>query len=148
MESNSTEHLSAIAETRAAVADRLITPWWYHPALGVLAAGYLLALGLGSIAIMLAGGVLFIVGAGALASAYRRLTGIWISGFDAGGTASRWAKAIGGMVGVSAVASYFIGHYTDLRWPVWCIAVLGFAACLLLGNRFDTALRAQLRAGA
>jgi hypothetical protein len=37
---------------------------------------------------------------------------------------------------------------TGLRWPVWCLAVAGFAATIALSRRFDIALRAQLRAGA
>ncbi|MEW9528287.1 hypothetical protein [Microbispora sp. NPDC049125] len=146
MESNSADHLSVIAEARAAVADRLITPWWYHPILGLLIAGYLLALGLGDTVVKIAGVVLFAAGSAALGSAYRRLTGVWVSGFQAG-PAGRWAGALGGLAGLAAVASLAIGALTDLRWPVWCLALAGFAAGIVLGRRFDAALRAQLRAG-
>ena len=31
--------LDLVAASRAALADRLVTPWWYHPALGVLVGG-------------------------------------------------------------------------------------------------------------
>jgi hypothetical protein len=146
MESNGVEDLSVIAEARAAIADRLVTPWWYHPALGLLMAGYVLALGLGDTVVKIASGILVVVGGAALARAYRRLTGVWVSGFDAG-PASRWAAALGGLAGLAGVTAWGLGASTDLRWPVWCLALVMVAASVVLGRRFDTALRAQLRAG-
>lgn len=35
--------LTDIDSSNAAIADRLITPWWYHPALGVGFGGMCLA---------------------------------------------------------------------------------------------------------
>lgn len=148
MESNSAEDLSLIADTRAAVADRLVTPWWYYPALGLLIAVFVLAYGLGNIGVALGGAALCAAGCGLLARAYRRLTGIWISGFDAVGSARRWAQAMGALAGVSVAASWVFGHYTDLSWLVWGFAAVAGAGSVFLGYRFDAALRAQLRAGA
>lgn len=147
MENQSEEQLSIIAETRAAVADRLTTPWWYHPALGLLLAGYIVAFSLGGTLVRAAGAALLIAGCLLLMNAYRRLTGVWISGFDAG-RASRWAKAMGALAAVAMLMSWGIARWTELTWPLWVLFVATFAGTVLLGRRFDTALRAQLRAGA
>ncbi|MFI7454276.1 hypothetical protein ACIBQX_42770 [Nonomuraea sp. NPDC049714] len=147
MESNSAESLSLVAEARAALADRLITPWWYHPGFGLLIAGFVLAVGLGDTVVKVGGGVLLIAGCDALISAYRHVTGVWVAGPEAG-PAGRWVAALGGLTVLSAVAAFGIGALTGLRWPVWCLAVAGFAATIALSRRFDIALRAHLRAGA
>jgi hypothetical protein len=70
-----------------------------------------------------------------------------VSGFEAG-PAGRWVGALGGLTVSAAVAALGIGALTDMRWPVWCLAMVGFAATIVLSRRFDTAVRAQLRAGA
>lgn len=147
MESNGVEGLSLIAEARAALADRLINPWWYHPLLGLMIAGCVLALGLGGTALKVGGVVLALAGCAVLVTAYRRVTGVWVSGLEAG-PAGRWLGALGGLTVLVAVAALAIGALTDLRWPVFCLAVLGFVATIALSRRFDIALRAHLRAGA
>lgn len=147
MERNSAEDLSLIAAARAALADRLITPWWYHPLFGLLIAGYVLACGLGGAAVKIGGVVLLVGGSAALVRVYRRSTGVWVSGLEAG-PAGQWVGALGGLTVLAGVAALGIGVLTDLRWPVWCLALAGFAATIVLSRRFDTALRAQLRAGA
>ncbi|GGQ81056.1 hypothetical protein [Couchioplanes azureus] len=147
MESNAAQQLAAIADTRAAVADRLVTPFWYHPLLGLLVAGYIVGMSVGDTAVKLASGVLFSAGAAALAVAYRQRTGIWVSGLGAG-RAGRWAIALGALIGVAAATAWATATYTDLRWPVWTLAVAGLVGTVVIGRRFDTALRAQLRAAA
>jgi hypothetical protein len=147
MESNGAEALSVIAEARAALADRLISPWWYHPIFGLLIAGCVLAVGLGGVAVKIGGVVLSLAGCAVLVSVYRRLTGVWVSGFEAG-PAGRWLGALGGSTVLAAVAALGIGAWTDLRWPVWCLAMVASAATVVLCRRFDIALRAHLRAGA
>jgi hypothetical protein len=146
MESKSAEDLAVVAEARAAAADRLVTPTWYHPILGLLIAGYVLGLSLGGATVRLITCLLFAVGCLTLVTAYRRLTGVWVSGFEAG-PASRWAKALGLLVGVLLAAGWAITYWTHLSWPAWCLAAVAFVACIVLGRKFDTALRAQLRAG-
>jgi hypothetical protein len=147
MENNSAEALNIIAETRAAAADRLITPWWYHPIFGLLLADYVLGVSLGTTPAKLTASLVFIAASLALATTYRRLTGVWVSGFDAG-PAGRWAKALGALVGIAALGGWAIASWTQVTWPVWCLAVLALAGGVVLGRRFDSALRAQLRAGA
>ncbi|WP_033338749.1 hypothetical protein [Catenuloplanes japonicus] len=148
MENDAAAQLAAINDTRSAVADRLITPWWYHPALGTALAVYVVGLSLGNTAVRLATVAVFVAFCVVLTRTYRRMTGVWVSGADAKGVAGRWATAMGAMVGVIAIAGWLIGAYTDLDWPVWCLAVVVLAGTIVLGRRFDAALRAQLRAAA
>src|SRR4051794_21015344 len=123
MENDVAAQLAAITDTRAAVADRIVTPGWYHPVLGLLIAAYVIGLGLGNIGVKLASGVLFCLAAGALARAYRQRTGVWVSGLEAG-RAGRWAGALGAMVGVVAITAWALGAYTDLWWLVLVLAVV------------------------
>ena len=147
MENEAAEQLAAIAEARSSVADRLVTPWWYHPILGLLFAGYLVGLSLGSNPVRFVTVVLFFAGCAALAYVYRRMTGVWVSGFEAG-RAGRWATGIAVLVGATILTAWSVAEYTALRWPVWTLAVVVFVGSVVLGRRFDSALRAQLRAGA
>lgn len=147
MESNAAEQLAAVSAARAAVAGRLVTPWWYHPALGLLLAGYVVAIGIGGTGIAIASGVLFALAVVALGNAYRQRTGVWVSGFDAG-RASRWGVALGVLIGVVALTAWAVASYTDLRWPAWVLAGVGFVGAVVIGRRFDSELRAQLRAAA
>lgn len=147
MENDAAANLAVIAQARAAVADRLITPWWYHPLVGLLLAGYVLGVSLGPTGVKMLVALLFMGACLALATVYRRLTGVWVSGFDAG-RASRWAYALGALVGVVVAAGWAIAHWSGLAWPAYCLAAVAFAGTVVLGRRFDTALRAQLRAGA
>ena len=144
---HASEALTAIAEARAAAADTLVTPWWYHPILGLLLGAHVVVFSLGTMLIQAVGLVLFLAGLALLVRAYRRLTGVWISGFDAG-RASRWAYAIGGVTGLLLLASWIVVRTTSLVWPTWGLAALLCVGVVILGRRFDLALRAQLRAGA
>ncbi|WP_051571047.1 hypothetical protein [Cryptosporangium arvum] len=147
MENNAAEQLAAINDTRAAAADRLVTPWWYHPVLGLLLAGYVLGLSLGDTAVRSGTLAVLIVGSVLLVRVYRRITGVWVSGFNAG-RAGRWAKGMGGLAALGLATAWGIAYFTDLRWPVWLIAALVLVGTIVLGRRFDDELRAQLRAGA
>lgn len=147
MESHSegpTADLAAIAEARSAAADRLVTPWWYHPALGLLLGGYLVVLSFGDTVIQLAGLVVFLAGALGLVRLYTQLTGVWISGYEAG-AASRWAYAMGGWVAGCVATSMLVARLTELTWPTWTLAAFVVVGVIALGRCFDVAVRAQLR---
>lgn len=144
---STSEALTAIARARAAAADRLVTPWWYHPILGALLAGQLVAFSFGGTLVRLAGLAVLLAGIAVLVRAYTRLTGVWISGYDAG-PASRWAYAMGAVTAVCFVISFLVARTTSLVWPTWCLAAVVLLGVVVLGHRFDAALRAQLRAGA
>jgi hypothetical protein len=143
---NTSDDLALVAEARAAAADRLTTPWWYHPTLGLFLAAYVVSQSLGNAAVRTIAVVLFVAACAALVRAYRRLTGVWVSGFEAG-PASRWAKALGAVAGLVLTAGWGLAYWADLTWPAWCLAAVAFIAVQVLGRQFDRALRAQLRAG-
>ena len=149
MENEATADLAAVAQARAALADRLITPWWYHPALGLLLAGYVLGVSLGTTTtVRLATSALLLASSVVLMRTYRRLTGVWVSGFDADGNARRYAIALGAIIGTTTFGGWAAAYWADQAWPAYCLAALACAAGVVLGRRFDTALREQLRADA
>lgn len=138
------EALAMASGARAAAAERLVTPWWYHPILGLLVGGYFVAAALGDTTVRLIGAVAFFAGLVALVSAYRRMTGVWISGLQAG-RAGRWAYALTGVLVVTTAAGLAVTWSTSLTWPAWAAAAVMAIAVILLGRRFDMALRARLR---
>jgi hypothetical protein len=136
--------LDLVASTRADLADRLVTPWWYHPVLGVMAGWVVAAPAARSLAVWYAAVAAFVVGCAVLARTYRRLTGVWISG-PATGRASRWAWSLAVALVVAAGLSALAALTLD-AWPVSiAIAVAQLPVTVLLGRRFDVELRRQLR---
>jgi hypothetical protein len=130
---------------RAAMADRLVTPWWYHPALGLLYAGLVLAWGLlddGKARLLVA--IPFFAGLAGLVVLYRRLTGVWVNGNEAG-PAARWAWAMGILYGVVLLIAYFGGRAGLGSAVLLGLSTAVLAATVLIGRRFDAAYRAHLR---
>ena len=141
---NDSDPLAAVAAARRAAADRLVTPWWYHPALGALFAGYAVAIALGNPWVLLSGLVVFFAGLALLVGAYRRKTGIWLSGHQ-NGPASRWAYLMG-LVGAIGIVGAILLSYTDVSdvW-IWAVAAAMGVAIVPIGRTYDRALRADLR---
>ncbi|PZE82166.1 hypothetical protein [Curtobacterium sp. MCBD17_032] len=138
--------LAAVDATRASVADRLVTPWWYHPTLGLLVAAYLVGYAVGDTIVRMTVLVAFFVGIGVLTTVYRRRTGVWVSGHRAG-AATRWAVAMGVAAVVLVLTALGVHAATDLLWPVWVCAAIVFVVIVVLGRRFDARLRSELRNG-
>ena len=132
--------LAAIDAGRTAAAERLVSPLWYHPLLGILVAGYLAAVTSRSIVVTLVASPIFFAGVFALVSVYKKITGLWISGFNAG-RASWWAAAMS----VSLLALYGLAYAQ--AWSVWVAAATAFIAVNVFGRLFDRTLRASLRTG-
>lgn len=137
--------LASVDASRAEIADRLVTPAWYHPTLGVLVGAVLLSAETHSLAVFIGALVVQALGCGVLVGSYRRLTGIWVSGLRRGPA---------GRVSVALVASlYAVGGLAALldfglgvRGAFAAAGVMSFALVVVLGRRFDDALRAELRA--
>ncbi|MEG9225110.1 hypothetical protein [Aeromicrobium sp. Sec7.5] len=136
--------LEAVAAARRAAADRLVTPWWYHPMLGALLTGYAVAIALGNTWVLLAGVAASFAGLVLLAGSYRRKTGIWLWG-NQNGPASRWAYVMGAVGGLGVLAAILLS-YTDVSdvW-VWAVAVVMGVVIVPIGRRYDQVLRADLR---
>ncbi|RAN79168.1 hypothetical protein B5P43_14635 [Bacillus sp. SRB_336] len=138
------ETLAAVGRARSDAAGRLVTPWWYHPVLGLLNAGLVLAVALGSPVVVIVGALLCCLGMGILVGAYKERTGMWISGLRAG-KASWWACLLMAVYLVCVVAAVVPGRLGGLSWPAWLAAAALAIATVVIGRRFDEALRAQLR---
>ncbi|WP_314035085.1 hypothetical protein [Dietzia sp. CH92] len=143
--------LADVDSARRSVADRLITPWWYHPALGTILAAIMLVAALDlhdavRLTVSLAGAV----GIGALVGAYQRLTGLWVDMRNLGPVSRRWWLAYAAIVLV-VTATSLIPTAADRALPTWLallLAVTAVAATVVLGRRVDSALRDEIRTGA
>jgi hypothetical protein len=139
-----TRSFAAINAGRAAAADRLVTPAWYHPVLGVLAGGYATAITLGDTVVMMVAIVVFLIGLPTLVGVYKRQTGVWIWGFSAG-RASRWSVLMGVLLLAAFLGMTYLYEVVGLSWPVWVIGALIVPMVIVVGHRFDEAVRNQLR---
>jgi hypothetical protein len=70
--------LAALQADRVALADRVLQPWWYDVALGLLLFGFLASYAFDSLWVTFPALVLFGAGNGALVSAYKRISGLWL----------------------------------------------------------------------
>jgi hypothetical protein len=142
--SDAREALAAIGSARSSAADRLVTPWWYHPVLGLLVAGFVLIYALGNLTVIIAGIVVYFAGLGTLMAAYKNKTGIWVSGFRAG-AATPWTFVLVGVYLSCMIAAILLARLASLHWVAWVAAPVMFIATIIIGRHFDAALRRQLR---
>ncbi len=141
--------LDAVAESRSDIADRLCTPWWYHPILGVLCGGLIAVAGSGTPLPVLLGAIaVFGLGVLMLVTVYRRIAGVWVHDHAAGPRARRsaLAAAVVGIVIAAAGAAFGLGF--DLWWPPIAAGALIAVLTVVWGRHFDTLLRAYLRESA
>lgn len=158
MESNRSDandpqaQLDAIAGAGSAMARRLYTPWWYHPAIGLLLTALILALGLAPSSILAMVTVLVLVSMAAIIAAYRRITGVALIGKD-GTTGTASPRMRGLQIGVSLVFALGFAVVAIIRFaldgsPAWLVVAIAAAmpvAYTLLGRAYDRALRTHLR---
>lgn len=135
--------LAAIADQRARLAERLVTPRWYHPVLGLLLAMLMLCVGVDSPVVLGLGLAVYFVGLGLLVTVYRRRAGAWVNGFRPG--RSRPAALATTVVLLGCGALSFAGRLQDWLWAPIVAAVVAFVAVVVLGRAFDRALGAELR---
>ena len=147
MENEAAEQLALIAETRARLADRLVTPWWYHLSLGALMGVLVLAIGLGIgngwFAVVVA---VVVVGEGVLVGAYRRTMGVWTATWDGFPRSTVWVAF--GVALVLFVASAAVRLWTAVVWPIWVLAAVAVVGFVALGRWTDAVWRRRLRADA
>ena len=133
--------LAALQADRAALADRVLQPWWYDVALGLLLFGFLASYALDSLWVTFPALVLFGAGLAALVSAYRRMTGVWVS------TPPRLMALWAVVVLLVLVPAFVLAEGYDRHWAmVVAGAVLGTAAGVLSrvwGRRWVAELRGQ-----
>jgi hypothetical protein len=138
--------LLAVQQQRSAIADRLVTPWWYHPCLGGL-VGVLIAVQVthSPVATAITTGVV-VTGMAVLASSYQRLTGVWVSGYRRG-PAGRITLALAASYLVLVLVGGFLDYVLGQRLAFVAAGAVAAGLTVVLGRRFDEALREELRAG-
>jgi len=134
--------LEDVRRMEADLADRLVTPWWYYPGMGLVEALIVSSLAFPaslSAPAMVAG----VAGLGLLVSAYRRLTGLGVSN-------QYFALARAWSIALLVVVLVAIGVVLLVDRPVVTAvtAVVVFMATVVLGRRADSAVRYRLRHGA
>ena len=133
--------LDLVDQARADLADRLVTPRWYHPILGLIEAALVASLGVPSPwrLILL---VLGLAGLAAVVRAYTRSTGLGVGG-DYLRLAGGWVAGLLGVILVAMAAVLLL----DQPWVTVVAAVGALVATIVLGRRADAMVRIRLRAG-
>lgn len=142
--------LADVDSARHSVADRLVTPWWYHPALGVIIGAIVVTAALDlhngiRIPVALAGAV----GIGLLVGTYQRVTGLWVDMRNLGSRSRRWwlayAVLVAILVGISLIPSF--GAQALPLWVALLLAGTAVVGTIVLGRRIDAVMREEIRSG-
>ena len=136
--------LDALSRDRGELANIAVTPSWYRPALAGLV--FIFIAGAGSERFWVLTFAAYGVGLAWLVTAYRNLTGIWVSGWQVKGSRT-WALVLF-VVMLAGVITSLVVRRGQLDW--WWALVAGAVAALTtlwVGPRFDRALRDSLRSG-
>jgi hypothetical protein len=123
--------LATLQAQRAALADRVTTPWWYDALLGLLVFGLLASYSARNAWVTVGALVVFVLGLRGMVALYTRLTGLWVSGLRQGPTrraVTVWFVLYAVVLAASAVAEYLL----DLRGAmVVGAAVIGVGLALV-----------------
>ena len=118
--------LAALDADRAALADRVLQPWWYDVLLGLLLFGFLSSYAFDSLWVTFPALVVFFAGLGALVAAYKRISGVW------GSPGPRVVALWGVLVLLVLVPAFVLAEGFDQHWVmVPAGAVLGVAVGVL-----------------
>jgi len=103
--------LAALGKDRAALAERVVQPWWYDALLGLLIAGFLSSYSTHNVWVISGALVLLLVAMRGLMAIYRRITGVWVNGFRPGPTQRAikvWLVVYGVVVGAAAIFEFLL----------------------------------------
>src|SRR5829696_5221844 len=101
--------LAALDADRAALAERVVQPWWYDALLGLLVAGLVSSYSAHNNWVVLGVLVVFLAGLRGLMAVYRRITGVWVNGLRPGPTRQAtkvWFVLYAVVLGAAAVFEY------------------------------------------
>lgn len=148
MENDAHADLGDIAAARAALADRLLTPPWFLPAMGAALAVAVLGVGIGIPAGM-PFGIVGTLASIALPFVLVSRAGVSHSG-SVRGAHNRWLWALLAVVVVvvSFGAAVLIALSTAESWLALVPAVLVTVAAIVLGRSYEQAPGRTVRAGA
>ncbi|MBE7701134.1 hypothetical protein H9623_12580 [Oerskovia sp. Sa1BUA8] len=140
------ETLASLRADDANLAERLVTPRWYHPSLGVIVALVITSQALPSPAsLILLPVALFALPA--LVVVYRRRYGLWFS-LPAGPRSRRVYRILLAIV-VACFAAMVVVKVTPVAYG-WVLlpAAVGLVAPMVLGPRYDDLFRRELTGAA
>lgn len=136
--------LNAAAESRARVADRITSPWWYHVGLGVAFALMFVSMSLRMANWAVGPFILVVLGLG---WTLQRSTGVSMDRYMSTPGASQLSMAyVVALLGLAATGMY-LEWGADVRWAIAGAGVLIGALTTGMGYRIDAATRRDLRAG-
>src|SRR5450759_2959899 len=133
--------LEDVRRMEADLADRLVTPWWYYPGLGLVEALIVSSLAFPQ-SLSAPALVIGLAGLGLLVRNYQRLTGLGMSN-QYFALARGWSVALVVVILVALVIVLLV----DQPLVTAATAVVVFVATVVLGRRADTAMRYRLRHG-
>lgn len=145
--------LDLVDASRTQIADRLITPWWYHPALGSVFGAFFMIHAVDSRGLRYVLILAWAVVGVAVVDAYRRRTGLsragtglWVNGFPTGRARREATALVTVLVALGLAAVVLDGAAGWVAAPV-VAGVLAVPCVIVLGRRLDRALREDLRTG-
>lgn len=129
----------------ADLARRAKAPLWYHPALGLL-VGALIAVQGQPTSILLVFYAAYIAGLALLVRAYKRHTGLWVSGYRAGRT--RWvALGLATLTMIGGVIAVWLLRERGLTAAPLIFGAIVAVIVTVGGFVWEAAFRADLRDG-
>jgi hypothetical protein len=129
--SDAAAQLAALRADRAAMAERVVQPWWYDALLGLIVFGLISSIGVRNDWVKVAVIAACLAGMYALRVIYTRLTGMWVRGDRKGPTRRAiwvWLAFYVVVLGLAAGAEYGLGWHGAL---VVGGAVLGVGIALI-----------------
>lgn len=135
--------LELVTTARAALAGRLVAPGWLHPATGLMVAQHVLAQGATDGAWTFASGVLLVGGCALLWLLWRRRTGVTVGPWT--GRRSLLLLGARSLFALVCVWTAAAAGAAGLVLLVGALAVVAHAGTVALGERYDAALRRDLR---
>lgn len=134
--------LEDVRRMEAELADRLVTPWWYYPGMGLVEALIVSSMAFPK-SLSAPALVIGLAGLGLLVRNYQRLTGLGMSN-------QYFALARGWNVALVVVVIMAIAIVLLVDQPMVVAATAGvvFVATVVLGRQADSATRYRLRHGA
>ncbi|WP_369132491.1 hypothetical protein [Modestobacter sp. I12A-02662] len=134
--------LAALQADRVALAERVVQPWWYDVALGLLLFGFVASYAFDSLWVTFPAMVVFFAGLGALVAAYKRITGVWVT------AGARVLVPWAALVLLVLVPAFVLAEGHGHHWVmVPAGAVLGLAV-MVMGRVWGRAYADHLRGGA
>lgn len=137
------ETLATLAEDDARLAELVVTPWWYHPALALVVAVLVGAQSLPqpwSITLVALG----IAALPVITAVYRRRYGVSVTE-PVGPRTRRLFWALLSVLAAAMLAALVVQLAGASPWWGLLLAAAAFGLTLVLGLRYDAALRAELR---